>query len=51
VIAVDALSLLPSVREFYVRKPVLRGFGALVLIWSIVLFGTFQGASFLYFQF
>ncbi len=51
VIGVDVLGSLPKVRQFYLARPFFRGFGALVLIWVIVLFGTFEGASFLYFQF
>jgi D-alanyl-lipoteichoic acid acyltransferase DltB (MBOAT superfamily) len=51
VLAVDLLSLVPRVREAYMSRPVLRASGALLLIWAVILFGTFEGASFLYFQF
>lgn len=51
VIAVDAAGLAPKIKKFYEERLVLRGLGALCLIWAILLFGTFEGASFLYFQF
>ena len=51
VVSVDALGLVARVREFYQSRLVLRFCGALALTWMILLQGTFEGASFIYFQF
>ena len=51
VTAVDIVGQSKRVRDRYWNSTVARVLGALVLIWSIILLGTFQGTSFLYFQF
>jgi len=49
--AVDIIGQSERVRNRYWGSTVARVTGALLLMWSIVLLGTFEGTSFLYFQF
>jgi D-alanyl-lipoteichoic acid acyltransferase DltB (MBOAT superfamily) len=51
VCAVDLLGRSERVRTWYMGSHPTRFITALCLIWAICLLGTFQGASFLYFQF
>jgi alginate O-acetyltransferase complex protein AlgI len=51
VFAVDALSARETIRDWYLSRPALRFAGALLLVWALVLIGTFEGSSFLYIQF
>jgi D-alanyl-lipoteichoic acid acyltransferase DltB (MBOAT superfamily) len=51
VFAVDALGAREAVREYYLARPALRVGGALILVWTMILTGTYAGSSFLYFQF
>lgn len=51
VLLVDLVSLNEKVRSFYMRNTTIRFLSLLSIIWMIVLFGTFDGASFIYFQF
>jgi D-alanyl-lipoteichoic acid acyltransferase DltB (MBOAT superfamily) len=51
VFGVDALSARESIRQWYLAHPALRIACALMLVWTIILLGTFAGSSFLYFQF
>lgn len=51
VVLVDALSLVEKIRTFYFSNTGVRLFSVMCLIWTITLLGTFEGASFLYFQF
>ena len=51
VLVVDWISLSTRVRERYMASPAFRCAGVLALGWAMTLFGTFEGSSFLYFQF
>jgi D-alanyl-lipoteichoic acid acyltransferase DltB (MBOAT superfamily) len=51
VIVVDLTSARQSVKDAYIRSPWFRLFAMALLCWAIALFGVFEGASFIYFQF
>lgn len=51
VMIVDYLGTRPALHARYRQSGTLRLLGALVLCWSIAVFGAFDGASFIYFQF
>jgi D-alanyl-lipoteichoic acid acyltransferase DltB (MBOAT superfamily) len=51
VVAIDFLSARMTLRKRYLRSPYWRAAGAMLIIWSIIFFGRFDGAAFLYFQF
>lgn len=51
VILIDWLSAKMNLRKRYLRSPYWRAAGAIIVIWSIILMGRFDGATFIYFQF
>jgi D-alanyl-lipoteichoic acid acyltransferase DltB (MBOAT superfamily) len=51
VLSVDVASKIEPLKAWYVRRPVLRFFGILVMFQTILLFGAFTGSRFIYFQF
>jgi D-alanyl-lipoteichoic acid acyltransferase DltB (MBOAT superfamily) len=51
VIAVDAASMNPRIQQAYMRNHMMRIGGSAAVLWLILLLGTFQGTSFIYFQF
>jgi len=51
ILLVDSLSMVDKVRSFYFSNTAVRIFGVMSITWTIILLGTFEGASFLYFQF
>ena len=51
VMVVDYLGTRPGVREVFGRSGRLRFAAALAICWFIAVFGAFEGASFIYFQF
>jgi hypothetical protein len=51
VLGVDAASKIEPIKATYVRHPGLRCAGILAMFQTILLFGAFTGAPFIYFQF
>jgi len=51
VIGVDAIAEQSNLREAYLSNQWLRALSLACIIWSVALFGTFSGSSFIYFQF
>ena len=51
VYVVDSLTLLPSVKDWAMVRPVMRTIGVAFLLWAIALLGAFEGNIFIYFQF
>jgi D-alanyl-lipoteichoic acid acyltransferase DltB (MBOAT superfamily) len=51
VIVVDAAGMNERVRQYYTSSPALRLGGSAAMMWMILLLGTFEGTSFIYFQF
>jgi len=51
VILIDALSSISHIKSAYMTNSLYRIVGSAATIWGILLLGTFDGASFIYFQF
>jgi D-alanyl-lipoteichoic acid acyltransferase DltB (MBOAT superfamily) len=51
VLSIDVASKIEPIKVWYVRRPVLRFAGVLVMFQTILLFGAFTGSRFIYFQF
>lgn len=51
VYVIDSLTLIPSVKDWAMVRPVARTFSIAFLLWAIALLGAFDGNSFIYFQF
>ena len=51
VVTVDVVGQYERIRNWYRSSAAARVTGALLVMWSIILLGTFAGTSFLYFQF
>ncbi len=51
VLAVDSFSMNKRIRALYQNQVWMRISGAISILWLILLLGTFDGASFIYFQF